>query len=152
MAVSEEAVVAPAASGGMEPEELVRCWIKDQVDKEQMRVEAQGSRLIPMPVKNMGIVREGPRVVNRIEIDTAFDFDKVQQILLSDPIPCPLKPGSNYVHVLLFTEKPIPLLLPYVYDTKVASNNPLTDWVFLNKQLKRSHHRIKGGFQTVGAG
>jgi len=48
-----------------------------------------GQRVIKMPVKNCSIVRQTKDVVNRVEVDTGFNFDTVTQILLSEPVPCP---------------------------------------------------------------
>ena len=44
-------------------------------------------------------MKEEDVYVNRVECDTAFDFDRVEQILISEPIPCPIKPGYNYVWI-----------------------------------------------------
>lgn len=43
------------------------------------------------------IIREDNVFVNRVECDTAFDFNRIERILISDPIPCPVKPGFNFV-------------------------------------------------------
>ena len=45
----------------------------------------------------MAITKEDDCYVNRVECDTAFDFDRVEMILISEPIPCPMKEGFNYV-------------------------------------------------------
>ena len=45
----------------------------------------------------MAIMKEDDCYVNRVECDTAFDFDRVEMILISEPIPCPMKEGFNYV-------------------------------------------------------
>jgi len=45
------------------------------------------------------LVIDGDRIVNRLEVDTGFDFDRVKQIMLSEPIACPVKAGYNYVNV-----------------------------------------------------
>ena len=50
-----------------------------------------------VPLLQTSIVKENDLYVNRVECDTAFDFDRVEQILISEPIPCPIKPGYNYV-------------------------------------------------------
>ena len=50
-----------------------------------------------VPLFQTAIVKENDVYVNRVECDTAFDFDRVEQILISDPISCPIKPGYNYV-------------------------------------------------------
>lgn len=94
-----------------------------------------------MAVKNCGVVREKAHVVvNRVEVNTGFDFDNVQRLMLSDPVPCPVKAGYWYVTVLLFTDKPLPLVLPYLYERN--SYNTLTQWVFINNNLARSRHSV----------
>merc|ERR1719378_1331681 len=48
---------------------------------------------IPVEVKNTGIVTESDgTTVNRIEAATAFDFDRIERILVSEPIQCEPKP------------------------------------------------------------
>ena len=47
--------------------------------------------------RNTAIVEEDDIYVNRVECDTAFDFDRVEQILISEPVPCPVKEGYSYV-------------------------------------------------------
>lgn len=42
-------------------------------------------------------MKEEDVYVNRVECDTAFDFDRVEQILISEPISCPVKQGYSYV-------------------------------------------------------
>lgn len=88
----------------------------------------------------MCIVRDGKTIINRVEIDTKFDFSKVERILISDSIPCPLKKGYSYVNVLLFTKAPIPLVFPYLYlkETK----NKLQEWVFINADKIRVRHHV----------
>lgn len=43
------------------------------------------------------IMKEDECYVNRVECDTAFDFDRVEMILISEPQVCPMKKGYNYV-------------------------------------------------------
>lgn len=81
-------------------------------------------------------------VVNRIECDTTFDFNKVTMLLVSNDVACWVKEGYSYVNVVLFTEKPVPLLLPYLYDKARQPDNTLTEWVFINKNLERARHRV----------
>lgn len=49
------------------------------------------------PSPQTAIVKEEDVYVNRVECDTAFDFDRVEQILISEPISCPVKQGYSYV-------------------------------------------------------
>lgn len=46
-----------------------------------------------------------------------MNFDAVSQLMVSEPIEYPFRPGYQYVHVLAFTSSTngIALLLPYVF-------------------------------------
>lgn len=81
------------------------------------------------------------RVVNRVECATAFEFDKVVEILVSESKACPVKEGFKFVTVVLFTKKPIPLLLPYLFDGRYERND-LRSWLFVNSKLQESRHEI----------
>ncbi|KYR02641.1 WD40 repeat-containing protein [Tieghemostelium lacteum] len=117
-------------------------WMKDQLRTEKKRIETMGSKSIEIEVKNTGIIKEGKNIHNRIEMKTSFDFDKIVQIMISDAIECPVKKNYYYVNVLLFPkDKPIPLIVPYIYLK--SADNKLTDWIFINNQLKSSNHQIK---------
>ena len=40
--------------------------------------------------------------INRLEVNTNFDFGKIQQVMVCETrVPCPLKPGFEFVTVLL---------------------------------------------------
>lgn len=88
----------------------------------------------------MCIVREEDEVVNRVEMDTKFDFELIQEIHHSDPIDCPYKAGYVYCNVLLFTDKPLPIIIPYLYQPDPA--NTLHEWLFLNADAKRVRHHV----------
>lgn len=64
-------------------------WVQLKVDEEVSRIVGLGQRAIRLSVKNCAIVRQTKDVVNRVEVDTGFDFDRVNQILLSEPLTCP---------------------------------------------------------------
>lgn len=75
------------------------------------RLKSCGHSCLPVKVNNisffpdylvpftayMAITKEDEFYVNRVECDTAFDFDRVEMILISEPKPCPVKEGYNYV-------------------------------------------------------
>jgi hypothetical protein len=86
--------------------------------------------------------QEGATVINRVECDTTFDFSKVTMILTSAETSCPVKSGFSYVNVVLFTEKPVPLLLPYLYDKAHQPENDLSEWAFVNKNGLRVRHKM----------
>ena len=105
------------------------------------RACSAGAKAIPIPVKNCGILHEKEHlIVNRVEVNTGFNFDKVQRLMLTDPIPCPVRTGYWYVSVLLFTDKPVPLILPYTYEKN--KHNKLAEWVFINNNMARSRHAV----------
>ncbi|KAF9082145.1 hypothetical protein BGX29_001405 [Mortierella sp. GBA35] len=109
-----------------------KAWIKQNVDQEVARIRATGTAIEPMAVKNFGIVvdlsRKKALAINRIEVDTKVDFKKVQQIMVSPGIPYPHKDNFEYVNVLLFTDSTeTPMLVPYLYDTKYKTQEPLED-------------------------
>lgn len=141
----------------MDPEEValarkLKDWVAQQLDLEVARVEACGQKILRLPVKNCSVLRPTPgKVINRVEVDSALDFDCVEQILLSDPVPCPLqeKKGYSMVFVVLSTGKPIVLIMPYIYDTSVADNS-LQEWHLINSKLKTSHHRVSGFSEACG--
>ncbi len=87
-------------------------------------------------------LQEGSVVVNRVECDTTFDFTKVGTLLVSAGVACHLRPGYEYVNVVLFTEKPVPMLVPYIYDRAGQPENNLRQWVFVNKKGERARHSI----------
>merc|ERR1712226_1031352 len=65
-------------------------WVNGQLDNEVARVGSCGQKILRLPVKNCSVLRPGDAtVINRVEIDSALDFDTVQQILLSEPMPIP---------------------------------------------------------------
>ena len=138
---------------------------------------AEGYRAVPLSVKNHGIVLEELSqknkvkiiVVNRIEVNTAMDFSKIIQIMVSDPISYPYKPGYAYVHVVCLTDKPLPLLIPYIYPERVSTTpttittpdhppiiqiasgpsggvvleNNLKEWIFVNIKSQSARHHIQ---------
>jgi hypothetical protein len=100
--------------------------------------------------------------VNRVELNTDYDFDKVRgcawvchmlrptccvvqvsQLLYSPPAPCPLKEGYSYTNVVAFdVRSPVPQLFPYLYDTTVEGHS-LSHWLFVNNKLKESAHFVE---------
>ena len=51
-------------------------------------------------IMHTSIMKEEDVYVNRVECDTAIDFNRVSRLLISTPIECPVKNGYNYVFVL----------------------------------------------------
>ena len=170
---SDASKVDPDLDLDMVPGRNVAEWVKEQAAAELARVLAvPGTRAISIPVNNTAIMHErtGPKkgdvcVVNRVECRTAFDFNRVHQVLVSPAIPCPHKRGFNYVNVILFAgtkssaattttssggvgagggadkgatrASPVAMLVPYLYDAGIPGNE-LTEWVLINSKAARA--------------
>eukprot|EP00164_Ancoracysta_twista_P008285 GFYU01011929.1.p1 GENE.GFYU01011929.1~~GFYU01011929.1.p1 ORF type:complete len:164 (+),score=38.18 GFYU01011929.1:136-627(+) len=127
-------------------ESRIAAWVKNNAAQELSRIKGRGGNAILLPVNNTSILVEDEKTINRIEVDNSFNFDQVTEIMLSDELECPLKPNYFYVTVLCFTGKPIPLMLPYMYEKR--PHHSLNEWVFINSNLQRSRHLV-GRFSTV---
>jgi hypothetical protein len=153
------------------PEPDVAAWIKTQLDNEINRVRTTGGKAIPIPVKNMGVVREDAKpnsrtkkkatkkedtdrdnianeqqqddsiLVNRIEFNTSQDFGRVKEVMLSNSIDCPVKQNYKYVNVVLYTGDPLVMMFGYLYEN--VARNDLSQWLFINNQTKRSRQTVK---------
>jgi hypothetical protein len=123
------------------PEVVVAKWMKERVSAEVARLKAAGQRSVPLPVKNCGIVREHGLNVHRVELATAFDFDKVNKIMISPPVACPHKAGHAMVFVVLCTKKPLPLIFGHLFSEADAPD--LQEWLLVNSKLKHSRHSIQ---------
>eukprot|EP01133_Synstelium_polycarpum_P013249 gene13249-15569_t len=103
-------------------EKTVLVWMKEQLNIEIKRIKTQGATCVALEVKNTGTVKDDGLVINRLEVKTVFDFDNVQNIMVSDSVECPHKKGYHYIN---------------------SKDNKLTDWIFINDELKRSQHKIE---------
>ncbi|OBZ88294.1 hypothetical protein A0J61_03653 [Choanephora cucurbitarum] len=140
-------------------------WIQAQSDKEVKRIRDVGSSVLPLKISNCGIIanfdNKKPKAINRVELDTNCDLSKVQQIMVSPPIPYPHKENFSYVNLILVTSQPIPFLAPYLYKTnlkvtqpereegdrkfpskEVVIKNDLRDYLLINKQGVRARFTI----------
>lgn len=166
-AVSSAIAAATAAAAARDhdswaPEVAVASWMAEESAAEVARLKGLGVVVLLLRVKNVGVVVENiPEpdrkagkmrrdVANRAEVDTAFDFDRVKQLMVSEPVPCPVKAGYSFVHVVLTVESRAspPLLLAYLYDTSIPGND-LRSWLFVNKTGRSSRHRVDE-FAEVG--
>jgi hypothetical protein len=143
------------------PELEVAQWITKQLNREIKRISSMGQQVLPVTAKNTGIVREESEVVetanseagkagssdagaqakrttiiNRVELSSSFDFSRVEQLMTSEPIPCPCKPGYSLIFLVMVVKPPAapsghksrrapppPLLAPYIYDSRIAEND-----------------------------
>ncbi|OQR92860.1 hypothetical protein ACHHYP_03122 [Achlya hypogyna] len=139
-----------AESYELDAQELeLAAWIKKRSAKEAKRLQKMGVKCVALGVKNMSIVREDSIVLNRVEVDTSFSMNLIEQIMVAeDRTHVPGKAGYVYVNVLLLakpvsaTKQPAALVMPYVFDTAIDGND-LTQWVFINNDFERSQHIVQ---------
>ena len=78
-------------------EELVKKvydWALEQLNKEKERLKTLGVEPIDLEVIDMSVLMEGKKKqLNRVIFNSTVDFRKVTNILISQSIPCALKPG-----------------------------------------------------------
>ncbi|CAA17804.1 hypothetical protein POMI540_4145 [Schizosaccharomyces pombe] len=145
----------------LQVDEKAKSWIAEKVEEELRRLESVGAKAIPLDVKNYSVMldEDTDTVVNRIELMTSFDFDHVQQILLSAVQPYPYDKNLMFVYLVILTPLPHPMLIPYLFAPKVVGKNllPRADglventlkrWTFINDKLKRSDTVVRE-FQEI---
>jgi hypothetical protein len=134
-------------------------WVRAQMAAEVARLERAGVRVLPLRVKNMGIAveREGPgkprRVLNRLELDTSFNFSAVVRLLVGPPTPVPAELSAGrgklvYHNLVLGTTSPVTLLAGYVTEPSLHPDNELALWRFVNNRLQAADHRVEFGPRT----
>lgn len=156
-------------------EKDVASWIEAEGAKEVARLKACGQRHIQLVPKNMAILRtkrggvgrgaagSGSAsemaaaaeeiIVNRVEIGTRFNFNKIRSIMVSeDRVPCPAKADFMYVNVAMFTDNmQLPIIMPYLYDGKEQAND-LAEWEFVNAEMSSSRHSVHFAISGEGDG
>ncbi|EEB07242.1 hypothetical protein SJAG_02327 [Schizosaccharomyces japonicus yFS275] len=138
-------------------------WMAKKIAEEIERLKKQGAKAVPLTVKNTSVVldEDTDTVINRIELNTSFDFSRIEQIMLSPPQLYPHNANLQFVFVLCFTCLPHPLIIPYLYAPKLVGKNllPRADglventlkrWAFINDKMERADHVIHE-FQDVTA-
>lgn len=106
-----------------------------------------------LELKNTGVVRrDDGDVWNRVEVAAGVDFDRIAQLLVSDPVDVPLAKHNHlydpsdphsrktlqykYANVVLVQHgSQVVMLLPYAWPTLLTSNT-LNHWCFVNKAMK----------------
>ena len=127
-------------------------WISQQVEKEMARLSSLNQKCIPVPVLAMCIIRETetaeaestPQAAvlwNHVEFKTTFDFTRVQQILLGETMPCPIKKGFTFVTTVLITDGRLPMIFGYLYDSKIKDSN-LNNWKFVNAAAEKVRFKV----------
>ena len=122
-------------------------WAVDQMQQEKTRLKGLGVEPIDLQVVDMSVLVEGKKKqINRVIFNTLLDFSQVTNILISQSVACPIKPGYQYVNVVTYISgKEIPLIFPYVYKTRIrsqAGKNNLKHWIFINKKFQEAYHLV----------
>ncbi|KAI8902743.1 hypothetical protein BC833DRAFT_230621 [Globomyces pollinis-pini] len=125
-------------------------WITEKVKLEAERMREYSVVPLIFKVNNFGIVHDDNGSINRIEFASNFDFKKILQIMISDPIVFPYRINFLFSTVLLMTEETsMPIIVPYLYqgvlDKKVKLNIPpnnLKEWLLINSKHERARHSI----------
>ena len=69
-------------------------WALEQLSKEKERLKTLGVEPIELEVIDMSVLMEGKKKqLNRVIFNSTVDFRKVTNILISQSVPCGLKPG-----------------------------------------------------------
>ncbi|KAI8371578.1 uncharacterized protein BYT42DRAFT_537361 [Radiomyces spectabilis] len=147
-------------------------WIEQQIEEEVNRIRKVGSSVLPLKILNCGIVpnfdRRKAKAVNRVELDTNIDVNKIQQVMVSPPVSYPHKAHFSYVNLILVTGQPIPFIAPYLYQNNlkvtqpeseedgrkypsklVTLKNDLREFLFINKRGIRARITIHEYFDGL---
>ena len=69
-------------------------WAVGLMNKEKERLKPLGVEPIDLEVMDMSVLVEGKKKqINRVIFNSEFDFKKVTNILISQGVPCELRPG-----------------------------------------------------------
>lgn len=159
-------------------DDTVSGWAREQLDVEIKRLQGLGVKVLPVPVLRVALEIERPEdvpklskeelkalrkakkpvpitagrnIVNYIQANSSFDFNRVTQIMVSASKPCDARAGWRYVTLLLRTSPnagtaatAAPMLaLPYTYAAGPEySDNTLQHWKFENKDEKTARHVV----------
>jgi hypothetical protein len=127
-------------------EEDVAAWVAGQTAAECDRLKRGGvERVLPLSCSAFCTQDSGAHVWNHVEVLSSFNFDRIRQILVSDPTLCPMKDNFSHVHVVLQTDtqelSTLCILVPYIFDRR-NKRNTLKNWAFVNSAGKESRHRV----------
>lgn len=141
-----------AAEAGEEPPlqqvevpPALQAWVDAAVAAEVARIQGMGSKCLPVPVTACGTATEegtdGAVTVHVVHADTKFDFAKVKQVMLSEPMAVPEEHGTGLqlLFLVLLAQAPIPLLLPYLH---VSSEGDKSQWRLCNAQGSQVRHSV----------
>eukprot|EP00347_Sterkiella_histriomuscorum_P012063 403370030 len=129
-------------------------WAVQLMMKEKERLKELGVEPIDLPVIDMSLLVEGKKKqINRVIFNSEVDFKKVTNILISQSIPCEIRPGYQFVNVVLYATSisQIPLIFPYVYKTRIRhqyGKNNLKHWILINKKFDEAYHLVNN-YETI---
>ncbi len=128
-------------------------WSVDLMRKEKERLKGLGVEPIDLEVVDMSVLVEGKKKqINRVIFNSEIDFSKVKQILISQGVQCPHRPGYQYVNVVAYAHgQDIPIIFPYVYKTRLrsqAGKNNLKHWILINKKFQEAYHLVQA-YETI---
>jgi hypothetical protein len=135
-----------------------KTWLQARAEEESQRIQSHGTKCLILPINNFtttlthdtsdgGVVKKA-YVLNRIEIQTQLDFDRVIELMVGESIGYPYQEGWAYVNIILFTDAPLPMLVPYIYNQEGQVQNDLSHWEFVNAQGMVSRQLIPA-FGTI---
>eukprot|EP00397_Hematodinium_sp_SG-2012_P061356 GEMP01081145.1.p2 GENE.GEMP01081145.1~~GEMP01081145.1.p2 ORF type:complete len:120 (+),score=19.13 GEMP01081145.1:674-1033(+) len=110
-----------------------------QVEVARSVVVDKGVKVLPLHVKNMGVVHRRRKILNRIEFTTNFDFSKVDMLQISEShLICPFKPDFKYCDVILSTkgQQKLVMLFGYLYAAK--NRDSLKNWLLINSKMEET--------------
>lgn len=98
------------------PDEKLKKWLLELVEKDIQRAKENSSNPMLLKVNNMAIIRRQQAIHNRVEFDSLLDFKTVEEILISEEVPCDFEENLFYITVVLFgRNKKVPMVFPYCY-------------------------------------
>ena len=128
--------------------EQVYDWAVKLMQKEKDRLKVLGVEPIDLQVMDMSVLVEGKKKqINRVIFNSELDFKQVTNILISQSVVCDLRPGYQYVNVVLYAQSisQIPLIFPYVYKTRLRNQygkNNLKHWALINNKCQEAYHLV----------
>ncbi len=118
------------------PDERLKKWLLELVEKDVQRAKESNTNPMLLKVNNMAIIRRQQVIHNRVEFDTLLDFKTVEEILISEEVPCEFEENLFYITVVLFgRNKKVPIVFPYCYRTITSEEE---------EQINKEKEALKG--------
>lgn len=97
-------------------DDSIKLWYKGNLKKDVDSAKSKGANPLELAVKNTMVIRNEQGIFNRIEFDTKFDFNSVEQILISPEVQNESDKALFYVTVVLIVQNNnTPLVFPYIF-------------------------------------